>query len=111
MKFIQWLALSNAGSVNLMEHSGGAGSPGNPPANTVALAKYWPLWPAPVASLIKYQLYHQSVHRAHTLGWVQYELVVEQAFQSIADGSNVKAVLANAQSTLTEDFAALKTQQ
>jgi hypothetical protein len=42
---------------------------------------------------------------------VQYELVVEQAFKSIADGSNVQAALANAQSTLSEDFSAIKSQQ
>jgi multiple sugar transport system substrate-binding protein len=111
MSFIEWLALTNAGAINLMEHSGGVGEPGNPPANEVALAKYWTLWPAPIADLMKYQLYHESIHRAHTLGWVQYELVVEQAFTSISDGSNVKTALSNAQSTLTEDFAALKTQQ
>ena len=108
LAFAKFVALNPTGATDLMEDSGGAGEPGNPPADKVALAKYWPLWPAPVASLMKYELYNESIHRAHTLGWVQYELVVEQAFSSIADGSSVKTVLANAQSTLTEDFAALK---
>lgn len=110
MAFAKWLALSNAGAMNLMEHSGnssgtGVTSPGNPPANLVALNKYWHLWPTQVANIMKYQLAHQSIHRAHTLGWVQYELVIEQAFSSIADGSNVKTVLANAESTLKSDFS------
>jgi hypothetical protein len=113
MAFVKWVALSNDGSITLMENSGGTGStpakpsPGNPPATYIALAKYWGLWPPAVANLMKYQLYHQSIHRAHTLGWVQYETAIEAAFVSIADGSNVKAALANAQSTLKEDFAAL----
>jgi multiple sugar transport system substrate-binding protein len=103
---IKWLALSNAGSINLMEHSGnGTKAPGNPPANLNALKVYWPLWPANVAALMKYQLAYQSIHRAHTLGWVQYELVIEQAFSSVADGSNVKAVLSNAQGTLADEFS------
>jgi multiple sugar transport system substrate-binding protein len=111
LALINWLALTSTGSTNLMQHSAiSGGGPGNPPANKAALAKYWPSWPAPVAAIMKYQLNNESIHRALSLGWTQFETVVGQAFSSIADGSNVKAVLANAQSTLTEDFAALKTQ-
>ena len=111
LALIKWLSLSSAGSTSLMRNSAiSGGGPGNPPANTSALAKYWAYWPASVASLMKYQLENESIHRPHTLGYVQFETVVGQAFSSIEAGSNVKAVLANAQSTLAEDFAALKTQ-
>ena len=116
MAFAKWLALTPTGTITLMEHSGngsviGAGAkpaPGNPPASLLALGKYWELWPSAVANLMKYQIYNQSIHRAHTLGWVQYETVIESAFLSIADGSNVQAVLNNAQSQLTSDFSAVK---
>lgn len=112
--FVKWLGLTSTGTVTLMEHSGnsigvtGKAAPGNPPASLLALNKYWTLWPPALASLMKYQIDSQSIHRPHTLGWVQYETVIESAFQSIADGSNVQAVLKNAQSQLTEDFSTVK---
>ena len=116
MAFVKWLGLSNLGATTLMQYSGTAGGgtgkfPGNPPANLAALAAYWKLWPTPLANLMKYELSHTAIHRAHTIGWVQFETVIEQAFTSISDGSNVKAVLANAQANLTEDFSAIKSQQ
>jgi multiple sugar transport system substrate-binding protein len=77
----------------------------------VALSKYYPLWPATEGNLIKYELTHTAVHRARSLGWVQFETVMDAAFQSIADGVNPSTVLANAQSQLKSDFSQISASQ
>jgi multiple sugar transport system substrate-binding protein len=102
LDFIQFVTTSKQGA---LLNTTSDGKPGNIPADLDALGQYYPLFPSDVSYLIKYELTHTAIHRARSLGWVQFETVIGEAFTSIADGSNVKAVLANAQSTLKEDFA------
>jgi multiple sugar transport system substrate-binding protein len=103
--FMKSLLLTTPGALIQLKNSSTAGGPGNPPANLAALAQYYKLWPKSVGDLIKYELSHTAVHRAKSLGWVQFETAIESAFTSIADGSSVKAALSNAQSTLKDQFS------
>jgi multiple sugar transport system substrate-binding protein len=115
-KFIEYVTLNSQGAlIQLQNSSGGSGGstsgPGNPPANLVALKKYYTLWPAAAGNLIKYELNHTAVHRARSLGWVQFETVMDSTYQSIADGVKPATALANAQSTLKSDFSQISASQ
>jgi multiple sugar transport system substrate-binding protein len=115
-KFIEFVTLNSQGAlIQLQNSSGGSGGatngPGNPPANLVALKKYYTLWPAVAGSLIKYELNNTAVHRASSLGWVQFETVMDSTYQSIADGVSPSTALANAQSTLKSDFSQISASQ
>jgi multiple sugar transport system substrate-binding protein len=105
LDFIEYLLLSTPGSLIQLHHSSTGGGPGNPPANLASLEEYYKLWPAAIGDLIKYELSNTAIHRARSLGWVQFETAIEDAFASISDGSSVKAALANAQSTLKDSFS------
>jgi multiple sugar transport system substrate-binding protein len=109
LDFMKDLLLTTPGALIQLRNSSTAGGPGNPPANLAALKEYYKLWPKSVGALIQYELSNTAVHRARSLGWVQFETAIESAFTSISDGSSVKAALSNAQSTLKDQFSQIQT--
>jgi multiple sugar transport system substrate-binding protein len=58
--------------------------------------------------LIRYELNNTAVHRPRSIGYVQFEEVMNTAFEDIANGADVRATLQRASSELDEALEPLR---
>jgi multiple sugar transport system substrate-binding protein len=58
--------------------------------------------------LIRYELSNTAVHRPRSIGYVQFEEVMNTAFEDIANGADVRATLQRASSELDEALEPLR---
>lgn len=61
-----------------------------------------------LGSLVNYELSHTAVARPETIGYVQFETIMQQAFSDIRNGTAVNQALQNATSKLNAAFSSLK---
>ena len=60
-----------------------------------------------LAGIVTYELNHTAVHRPQSVGYIQFETIIGQAFADIRNGKNPKTVLAKAQVQIQAAFKRL----
>lgn len=108
-KFIEFAALDAAGSLSTTEATTII------PANTEAAAQYLPKLEAMggdnskgVADLITHEIDETAVARPVSVGYVQFESLINKAFGDIRNGANVSDRLSQAQSQIEDAWSQLK---
>lgn len=109
LEFVKFASLNPAGNLDTVKTTSII------PSNTKAAASYLPQLEkqagthAPgVAAIITYANKHTAVARPTTVGYVQFEGLMDKAFSDIADGANVRSRLAEAQSQVIQAWKNLK---
>ncbi|WP_052226853.1 ABC transporter substrate-binding protein [Microbacterium mangrovi] len=108
-EFIEFAALDPAGSLATTEATTII------PANTEAAAQYLPKLEAMggahskgVANLITYEISHTAVARPVSVGYVQFESLINKAFGDIRNGADVASRLEQAQQQIKDAWSQLK---
>ncbi len=60
---------------------------------------------AEIASIIEYELQNNAVHRPQTVGWVEFETIMNQAFADIRNGSDPAERLEQASEEISAAFS------
>jgi len=63
---------------------------------------------AGVVSLMKYELAHTAILRLKTVGYIEFENIITNAYDDIIDGADVTTTLANASANLKTTWAEYK---
>lgn len=107
-KFVQFLTLDQQGSASTI-----AGRP-FPSANKATEQLYLQKLPdlaggnAPqISTLLSYELTNTAIHRPRTIGYIEFETVMNKAFADIRNGSDPKQRLSQASDELKTAFARL----
>ncbi|WP_223692000.1 ABC transporter substrate-binding protein [Leifsonia poae] len=108
-KFLEYAALDPAGNLSTTEKTTII------PANSKAAAEYLPTLEklggaksAGVADLITYEIDHTAVARPVSVGYVQFESVMNKAFADIRNGAPVDARLTQATQQLKDAWSQLR---
>ena len=85
-----------------------------PPANKAAFEAYLKrmaeMGPVTVGydTLVRYELANTAVHRPRSIGWVNFEQVINKAFSDIRNGADAGTTLKTADDALVRAFARLR---
>ena len=108
-EFLEFAALDPAGNLATTEATTII------PSNTKAAAEYLPKLEAMggahstgVADLITYEISHTAVARPVSVGYVQFESLIDKAFGDIRNGADVNARLAQAEQQIKDAWSQLK---
>jgi ABC-type glycerol-3-phosphate transport system substrate-binding protein len=105
IKFIEFATLTATGDLNAV------GGSGNVPANIRAAAHYYTTLTRGhpnlkrLGTLISYEIAKTSVHRPASVGYIDFETIMNRAFSDIRNGKNVVSTLNRAQRELKDAFS------
>jgi multiple sugar transport system substrate-binding protein len=104
LEWLEYVALTKEGSLQ------GAKNVPVPPTQVGAFREYInqlsksPTEPSGMGDLINYELENTAVHRPRTIGYVQFEEVLNTAFEDIANGADPGSTLQRASGDLDRDL-------
>jgi multiple sugar transport system substrate-binding protein len=111
LKFIEYASLTKAGALTTIASPNTFLPPSNQSAFSTYLAKVGSVHPPATtgaAALIKYDAANTAVSRPRSVGYLEFESVMDQAFADIANGANPQSRLAQAQQDVTSQWGQLK---
>jgi multiple sugar transport system substrate-binding protein len=105
IKFVEFATLTPVGDLNAV------GGSGNVPANIRAAAHYYTTLTKGhpnlkrLGSLVSYEIAKTSVHRPASVGYIDFETIMNRAFSDIRNGKEVVGTLKRAQRELKDAFS------
>ena len=108
LEWLKYVALTKKGALQAAQNVP------VPPAYTEAFREYLdqlqtePTEPDGIADLIKHELENTAVHRPRTIGYVQFEEVLNTAFDDISTGADVAPTLRRASEELGRELEPLR---
>ena len=86
-----------------------------PPANKVAFEDYLKRVTAQggavtagYGDLVRFELANTAVHRPRTIGWVNFEQIMNKAFSDVRNGADATATMKTADAALRSAFSRLR---